>query len=188
MERRKIIWTKLLLLVYIALASSNNNIESSDIDVGPHIFSTVFQRRNTTLIAKGTSYLTYFSLAICSAVLYLEPHAPNHFVTSVQDSSVNQSSIALEISYHKPVRASDFRWATTTYTTKNGHVSSHIKDLIDQFNALYKDVKRGDRYLLEYHSDGVALSLNGDFLGSVGGESPHGRELAQAIYRCVTRL
>ncbi|KAL3802112.1 hypothetical protein HJC23_010868 [Cyclotella cryptica] len=57
-----------------------------------------------------------------------------------------------------------------------------VIDLIEQFNALYRDVKRGDRYLLEYHFDGVALSLNGDFLGSVGGGSRHEKELAQAIY------
>ncbi|KAL3802111.1 hypothetical protein HJC23_010867 [Cyclotella cryptica] len=100
MEHRKTIWTIPLLFVYIALVSSSKIYESSDINVGPHSFSAVFQRRNTTLIAKGTSYLTYFSLAICSAVLYLEPHAPNHIVTTVEDSSLNQSSIALEISYH----------------------------------------------------------------------------------------
>jgi hypothetical protein len=104
----------------------------------------------------------------------------------VHNSTIDQySSIALEISYHKSVRASDFRWATTHYTTKNGHAAIHIKDLIDQFNDLYRDVKRGDRYLLEYHLDGVSLSLNGEYLGDVGKGSPHKKELAQAIFRCV---
>jgi hypothetical protein len=107
-------------------------------------------------------------------------------VTSVHNTTIDaSSSIALEISYHKPVRASDFRWATTHYTTKNGHDAIHIKELIDEFNSLYRDVKRDDRYLLEYHSEGVSLSLNGDFLGSVGGGSLYEKELAQAIYRYV---
>lgn len=157
---------------------------SNSIDVGPHSFSTTVQHQNKTLIAKGTSYLTYFRIAICSAVLYLEPHASNHIVTSVHNSTVDSSSsIALEISYHKPVRASDFRWATTHFTSKNGHEAVHIKELIDEFNLLYRDVKRDDRYMLEYHSDGVSLSLNGDHLGNVGSKSPHQKELAQAIYR-----
>lgn len=171
-----------LLLFYISIVSSQDITPS--IPVGPHSFSTTVQRQNKTLIAKGTSYLTYFRLAICSAVLYLEPHASNHIVTSVHNSTIDElSSIALEISYHKPVRASDFRWATSHYTTKNGHDGLHIKEMIDEFNALYRDVKRDDRYLLEYHSEGVALSLNGVFLGSVGAGSPHDKELAQAIYR-----
>ena len=117
-------------------------------------------------------------------MLYLEPHASNHVVTLVNNSTIeSSSSIVLEISYHKPVRASDFRWATSHYTAKNGHDAIHIKDLIDEFNALYRDVKKDDRYMVEYHSEGVTLSLNGEFLGSIGGGSPHEKKLAQAIYR-----
>ena len=177
-------------------------VDAEILQVGGQSFQPVkntVQGRDTTLIAKGASYLTFFSLAICSAVLYLEPWAPNDVVLSlnsshsfVTSSSYNSSlhslqktsSIALEISYHKPVRASDFRWATTTYTTKNGHVSSHIQEMITSFNSFYRDVRRGDRYLLEYHPNhnGVSLSLNGDLLGSVGKGSPYEMELAHAIY------
>lgn len=164
-----------IFFTYISLFAS-----STEITVGPHSFSTTMQRQNKTLIAMGTSYLTYFRLAICSAVLYLEPHVSNHIVTSLHNSTDDElSSIVLEISYHKPVRASDFRWATTHYTKKNGHDNFHIKELIDAFNSLYRDVKRDDRYLLEYHLDRVSLSLNGGFLGSILG----GKDLAQAIYR-----
>lgn len=164
-----------IFFTYISLFASSN-----EITVGPHSFSTTVQRQNKTLIAMGTSYLTYFRLAICSAVLYLEPHVSNHIVTSLHNSTDDElSSIVLEISYHKPVRASDFRWATTHYTKKNGHDNFHIKELIDAFNSLYRDVKRDDRYLLEYHLDRVSLSLNGGFLGSILG----GKDLAQAIYR-----
>jgi hypothetical protein len=107
--------------------------------------------------------------------------------TNHTDESSSLSSIALEISYHKPVRASDFRWATNHYTKKNGHDSDPtVKGLIDEFNLFYRDVRRDDRYLLEYNpSEGVTLSLNGDFLGSVGAGSLYERELAQAIYRYV---
>ena len=169
------------LFISVALFVSFQEMSASnEIAVGPHSFSTTMQRQNKTLIAMGTSYLTYFRLAICSAVLYLEPHATNHIVTSLHNSTDDElSSIVLEISYHKPVRASDFRWATTHYTKKNGHDKVHIKELIDAFNALYRDVKRDDRYLLEYHLDRVSLSLNGDFLGSIFG----GKDLAHAIYR-----
>ncbi|KAL3795103.1 hypothetical protein ACHAWO_009266 [Cyclotella atomus] len=183
MKVRKQIVLSIRLLLCVSIASSQE-ITSNGIVVGPHSFSTFLERQNKTLIAKGTSYLTYFRLAICSAVLYLEPHASNHIVTSVHNSTSNESSsIALEISYHKSVRASDFRWATTHYTKKNGwHDSDSVKELIDEFNLLYRDVRRDDRYLLEYHSEGVALSLNGDFLGNVGAGSPYEKELAQAIY------
>lgn len=174
-----------LFIFYAAIVAYGQDITPSNkISVGPHSFSATVHRQNKTLIAKGTSYLTYFRLAICSAVLYLEPHASNNIVTSMYNLTVDESSsIALEISYHKPVRASDFRWATSHYTAKNGHDALHIKELIDEFNSLYRDVRRDDRYLLEYHSEGITLSLNGDFLGVVGAGSSHEKELAQAIYR-----
>ncbi|KAL7462991.1 hypothetical protein ACHAXS_003363 [Conticribra weissflogii] len=163
------------------------------IDLGGHLFhnkKNEVQGRDTTLVAKGKSYLTYFKLAICSAVLYLEPWASNDAVMHSHILQANKrhnvtSSIALEISYHKPVRASDFRWATSHFTQKNGHTSPIIQDLIDNFNELYKDVKRGDRYLVEFDAGsngGVSLRLNGILLGSVGKGSPHDKEFASAIY------
>eukprot|EP00569_Conticribra_weissflogii_P019399 CAMPEP_0171437944 /NCGR_PEP_ID=MMETSP0881-20121228/17165_1 /TAXON_ID=67004 /ORGANISM="Thalassiosira weissflogii, Strain CCMP1336" /LENGTH=242 /DNA_ID=CAMNT_0011959687 /DNA_START=54 /DNA_END=779 /DNA_ORIENTATION=- len=169
-------------------------LQQALIDLGGHYFhhgKNEVQGRDATLIAKGTSYLTYFKLAICSAVLYLEPWASNdavmhsHIISQAQNRYNKTSSIALEISYHKPVRASDFRWATSHFTQKNGHTSPSIQDLIHNFNELYKDVKRGDRYLVEFDPEsngGVSLSLNGILLGSVGKGSPHEKELANAIY------
>ena len=52
-------------------------------------------------------------------------HQPIADAVNVDDGDTPQplstsSSIALEISYHKAIRASDFPWATTTYTSKNG--------------------------------------------------------------------
>jgi hypothetical protein len=205
----------LLLAIVASTAIASNNIldksTSCDtnftqpqrdlIEVGGQHFHPIkhtLQGLESNLIAKGSSHLTYFAVAICSAVLYLEPHAPNHAVQSVHQpiaDAVNvddgdtpqplstSSSIALEISYHKAVRASDFRWATTTYTSKNGHTQPHIVELINTFNSLYQNVKRGDRYLLEYQNEmGISLNLNGEHLGSVGKGSEYEKELAQAIY------
>ena len=56
-------------------------------------------------------------------------------------------------------------------------------ELINTFNSLYQNVKRGDRYLLEYQNEmGISLNLNGEHLGSVGKGSEYEKELAQAIY------
>lgn len=159
------------------------------IDVGGqsfHRIRTASDGGGATLVARGKSFLTYLSLEVCSAVLYLEPHASHRVVAHMPPSSTSRCpSIGLEISYHKPVRRTDFQWATTHYTAKNGHTAPHLTTLLREFNDLYRDVKCGDRYFLEYNprrGGGMSLSLNGKKLGTVGRGSPHERELAAAIY------
>ena len=151
------------------------------------------------LVAKGKSFLSYMYVGICSSVLYLDPSAPNDAVlfrdggrhreaeaveAAPADPPGPQSPIALELCYHQPVRAADFRWATAKFAAQNGLVAGPVQELLEEFNSLYRDVGRGDRYLLEYDPGrGISLSLNGgEVLGSVGAGTTHERELARSIY------
>lgn len=147
---------------------------------------------STQLVAKGKSYLSYFFLGVCSAVLYLPPEADNDVVlfknVNDRDTLKAPPSIALEICYHKPARAQDFQWATNTFIEKNmpknitddetddGATENHrhapsaaVQRELVKFNALYKNVAMGDRYLLEFIPGyGLSLLLNGVMLGTVG--------------------
>ena len=94
----------LLLAIVASTAIASNNIldksTSCDtnftqpqrdlIEVGGQHFHPIkhtLQGLVSNLIAKGSSHLTYFAVAICSAVFYLEPQAPNHAVQSVHPST-----------------------------------------------------------------------------------------------------
>ncbi len=47
---------------------------------------------------------------------------------------------------------------------------AQLRDRLDRFHSLYRDVKAGDRYRLAYSPGvGTTLSLNGEVLGSVPG-------------------
>lgn len=99
--------------------------------------------------------------------------------------------MALEIYYHKPVRASELRWATNKFieanlvgapnsSAKNNDINTKIANLptniqhhLSSFNDLYRNIKVGDRYTLEYHPEvGIRLYLNHELLGTVG-YNPH---------------
>ena len=117
------------------------------------------------------------------SVLYLRPGlSPN------EDETFVSSPIVLEIVYHKPVRAVDFRWATNHFIAENypfEELPFAIQKEIESFNEFYKGVRVGDRYTLEHvPGRGVSLYLNGDLLGVVGSSlnAKEGRQLARAIY------
>jgi len=78
----------------------------------------------------------------------------------------------LEISYFWEISAEDFQSATREAILRNIGQARYAKisASVDQFNALYKTVKPGDRYALTYVPGvGTELALNGKPLGTVPG-------------------
>jgi hypothetical protein len=145
----------------------------------------------TLLVAKGRSYLSYFYVGVCSSVLYLPPEVNNHANNALLFSTADHHPIAtaLEIYYHKPVRASELRWATNKFIEANlvvggasnssgnnnkiANLPEKIQHHLSTFNSLYRNIKVGDRYTLEYHPEvGIRLYLNHELLGTVGNYHP----------------
>jgi len=78
----------------------------------------------------------------------------------------------LEIEYFHDISAQDFAKATTSSISRNLSLTTfqRLKPKIDEFNALYRDVKAGDRYSLTYvPGKGTTLLWNGQPLGTVSG-------------------
>lgn len=78
----------------------------------------------------------------------------------------------LEIDYFWAISAPDFIKATEHGIAANvaRETLQRLRPRIDQINALYRDVKPGDRYALTYvPGRGTELALNGRPLGSVAG-------------------
>jgi hypothetical protein len=78
----------------------------------------------------------------------------------------------LEIEYFHAISAADFAKATRSGIAKNVSMMGYerLKPAVEELNALYRDVKPGDRYSLTYlPGKGTTLSLNGAALGTVAG-------------------
>jgi hypothetical protein len=78
----------------------------------------------------------------------------------------------LEIEYFHAIAAGDFAKATTAAIERNTSLVTfrRLEPTITSFNALYRDVKPGDRYALTYvPGTGTTLSYNGAPLGTVPG-------------------
>jgi hypothetical protein len=86
----------------------------------------------------------------------------------------------LEINYFYVIAAPDFVKATDVTIAANTDVATlaRLRPEIDALNALYRDVKPGDRYALTYMPGrGTELALNQQALGVI-----RGREFARAIF------
>jgi len=118
--------------------------DSRSLAVGKEIFLHERRVHGTRVVAKGSTHFHIFVIPVCSAVLYLEPHAHN-------DQVLASVPTALEIAYKRKVSAADFRESTETLIARNGLMTPRIAALVLKFNALYRDIKPGDRYLLEWH-------------------------------------
>jgi hypothetical protein len=86
----------------------------------------------------------------------------------------------LELEYFHPIKGEDFGAATNKILAQNldAETLGRLKPRVEMHNALYRDVKPGDRYALTYvPGKGTELALNGEVLGTIEGE-----DYASAIY------
>lgn len=86
----------------------------------------------------------------------------------------------LEIEYFYAIQATGFANATNEGIAANvpADVVASLRSRIDRLNALYRDVKPGDRYALTYVPGvGTELALNGAPLGTI-----EGADFAAAVF------
>ena len=107
------------------------------------------------------------------AALYLEEGVPGRRV-------LEDVPKRLEIAYFRGFTDEQFRRVTLEGIRRNVDAATfeRLRPSIEELNALYRDVRAGDRYALEYApGSGTTLILNGEPLGSV-----EGPELARAVF------
>lgn len=147
---------------------------SAAVSVEGVVFPTVYESRGQRLELKGAGLFRYmvFVKAYVGA-LYTE-------ADTRPDQILADRAKRLEVSYFHPIAGEDFGPVTIRAISRNvpADVLARIRPQIDQHNALYRDVKPGDRYALTYIPGwGTELSLNGQPLGVIPGA-----EFAAAIF------
>jgi hypothetical protein len=98
------------------------------------------------------------------------------YLTKPEDAATILGNVPkrLEITYYRDISAKDCIEIGDKYLKKNlsRDQLAAIRDGVDAINLLYRDLKTGDRYVLEYQpGKGTTLTHNGTLLGTVPGES-----------------
>lgn len=129
---------------------------------------------NKQLPLRGTALLRWLNIfKVYVAALYLpESGASNDALADIPKR--------LEISYLVSIPGPDFGKGAEAILERNNSpdVLARLRDRIDQLNAVYRDVKPGDRYALTYvPGQGTQLSFNGQPLITI-----HGADFAAAYF------
>lgn len=121
---------------------------------------------NKQLPLRGAALLRWLNIfKVYVAALYLpENGAPDDVLADIPKR--------LEISYLVSIPGPDFGKGAEAILERNNSpdVLARLRDRIDQLNAVYRDVKPGDRYALTYvPGQGTELSYNGQPLITIKG-------------------
>lgn len=130
------------------------------------VFDDSYHLGDITLPLRGTGLLKYLVfIDAYVAAFYLQEKVPAQKV-------LDDVPKRLEIQYFHEIKAKDFAASTNKLIAANQSPETvdTLKPKIEKINALYDDVKPGDRYALTYIPGiGTALSLNGEAKGTVQG-------------------
>jgi hypothetical protein len=130
-------------------------------------FSRDVRAGDSTLTLRGYGLLRYMVFIKAYVAAFYLPERIR------SENALGDVPKHLEIEYFRDINAQDFAKATTSSISRNLSLMTfqRLKPKIDGFNALYRDVKAGDRYALTYvPGKGTTLLWNGQPLGSVAGE------------------
>ena len=121
---------------------------------------------NKQVPIRGAALLRWLNIfKVYVAALYLpESDAPNDALADIPKR--------LEISYLVSIPGPDFGKGAEAILERNNSSDAlaRLRDRIDQLNAVYRDVKPGDRYALTYvPGQGTELSYNGQPLITIEG-------------------
>lgn len=130
-------------------------------------FEPRFSLDGRDLELTGTGIIRYLGLIKVSEVALYMP-------SEIAPAQVLQPDTPrrLEVRYFHDLEKKDFVESTRVWIRKNVSASEYeaLKPKIEQLNALYEDVKEGDRYGLTYVPGvGTTLDLNGQEKGTVAG-------------------
>ena len=121
---------------------------------------------NKQIPIRGATILRWLKIfKVYVAALYLpENGAPDDVLADIPKR--------LEISYLVSIPGPDFGKGAEAVLERNNSPDAlaRLRDRIDQLNAVYRDVKPGDRYALTYvPGQGTELSFNGEPLVTIEG-------------------
>lgn len=130
--------------------------------LGVVCFDSAHELAGKPLPLRGISLFEYWSFDVYTGAFF----APS------ADAAVAPVHKKLVLHYHRSIEKEDFIKSTRSLMKKNpAVVLEQIEAECEQLFKLFKSVKAGDRYSIEYEPEkGTTLSLNDKPLGTIAGE------------------
>lgn len=113
----------------------------------------------------GASRYRFWGFSVYSVALYQE--------TGSVPTRWSEYPLALELSYHRSLKAEDFTKTAKKLMGENPEYGNQVESVVfQQFASFIRPVKEGDRYTLLYSPDGtLELLFNGETQGKVQDQS-----------------
>ena len=153
--------------LFAALVSAGTFLLPSPSHADPRaLFPPEASVHGQMLPLRGTGRLVWMGMVtVYNAALYLPADIPG-------SEALGDLPKRLELRYHISIKGEKFGESAEPFLNKNvpAEALARLKPRIEQLNRLYRDVKEGDRYALDYTpGKGTTLSLNGSPLGTIEG-------------------
>jgi hypothetical protein len=149
------------LLIWTSVSANVFGIEIEEIT-----FEDRCKAGDTILHVKGVGLLRYMVFVkVYVGALYLKQGVP-------AEEALADTPKRLEIHYFRSIKAEDFALSTREMIAKNVNPETfeQLQPRIEEINALYEDIRPGDRYALTYVvGKGTELALNGKPKGVIAG-------------------
>ncbi len=156
--------TRFLLLCLLACPPAF----AQDRVVDGHVYAASIDSGGLAFKLQGAGQYRHLGIwRVYSSALYL---------TQPEDAAKILGNVPkrLEITYYRDITAKDCIDIGDKYLKKNlgRDQLAAIRDGVAAINLLYRDLKSGDRYVLEYQpGKGTTLTHNGTLLGTIPGEA-----------------
>jgi hypothetical protein len=154
----------MILIMTLPLTMQTMNLQAAEIK--GVAFDDTCRLGDITLPLRGIGVLKYLVfIDAYVAAFYLQEDVPSQ-------KALSDVPKLLEIQYFHEIKAKDFAASTSELISDNQspETVAALQPRIEKLNALYDDVKTGDRYALTYiPGTGTTLSLNGEAKGTIQG-------------------
>jgi hypothetical protein len=168
---RQTLRTYSLILVLIIGLFAINPVEAKRLqDVH---FEEEYTVDETTLTFQGAGLIRHLFFTVNATALYVSKGFE-------AKDALEDIPKRLEFEYFHNIKAKDFVKLTNKLLAANNdqETIARLQPRIDRFNALYEDVRPGDRYSLTYIPGiGTEFALNGELKGTI-----EGTDFAQALF------
>lgn len=125
-------------------------------------FSKLILVNNQKIPLRAVAQFNYYFFKVYTGALYYPSNS---------QFEVGKKPFRLELSYLRAIEKSDLIKPASDFLEKYSTNFPKIKDRVLKINSLYRSVKKGDRYSLQYEPQkGTSLYFNNELLGTIAGE------------------
>lgn len=167
MENWLLISVKITVAIFLIATPVKADLNSGNAEISGVKFPLSYSIEKKKLTLRGYAVLNYmYVIKAYAGAFYLEEGKG-------RADALGKSARILELEYFRNIKGEDFAEATEVMIKKNVTPARYqaMKERVDRFNSLYRDVKPGDRYRALYiPGRGTSLYHNNRLISTTKGD------------------